>query len=454
MEKGSATNTKTRRGFLADLAHPKPNPVPMTMRTGAHGERVSILGYGAMRLPTKDGGHATGRAGKPGAGASSAAIDQDAVNAHVDYALANGLNYFDTAPVYCMGRSERVLGDALSRHPRNSYFLATKLSNFNESLWSFEKSKGMFETSLKNLRTDYFDFYLLHSIGNGGFKTFSKRYLENGVLDWLVERRAAGCIRNLGFSFHGDPRAFEWCMENHAKYHWDFCQIQMNYVDWLHAKEVNDRNLNAKYLYESLVSKGIPVIVMEPLLGGRLARFNYAMASKLKSMDASVSLASWAFRFCGTYPKVLTILSGMTYMEHLQENVATFSPLKPLAKKELDALETVARLMLQNKTVPCNLCQYCMPCPYGIDIPGVFDCWNTACTGDRLPDDPSAAAYVANRRRFLKEYDAAMPHLRQAEHCIGCGRCVPHCPQRIDIPKQMSEIDLQVAQWRKEERHV
>ena len=444
----------TRREFFAELARPKSATGAMTVRTGRHGEKVSILGYGAMRLPTVDGGHATGRAGKPGDGFSTADIDQNAVNGHIDYALAHGVNYFDTSPVYCMGRSERVLGIAVSRHPRESYFLATKLSNFNSSYWKFEKAKEMFEASLANLRTDYIDFYLLHSIGNGGFETFSKRYLENGVLDWLVEQRAAGRIRNLGFSFHGDAKAFEWCIENHAKYKWDFCQIQMNYVDWRHAKAVNDRNLDAKYLYETLAAKDIPVVVMEPLLGGRLARFNYAVASKLKSMDASASLASWAFRFCGTFPKVLTILSGMTYMEHLQENVATFSPLKPLAKKELDTLEVAAQLMLGNKTIPCNLCQYCMPCPYGIDIPGVFDCWNLACTSDCLPDDPTAASYVENRRGFLKRYDAAIPHLRQAEHCIGCGRCVPHCPQRIDIPKRMADIDGQVAVWRKEERHV
>jgi predicted aldo/keto reductase-like oxidoreductase len=171
-------------------------------------------------------------------------------------------------------------------------------------------------------------------------------------------------------------------------------------------------------------------------------------------MDPEASIASWAFRFCGTFPKVLTILSGMTYQEHIEENLVTFSPLKPLTQKEMDSLEVAARLMLQNKTVPCNLCQYCMPCPYGIDIPGIFDCWNLACTEDRLPEDPSAATYAANRRRFLKEYDRQLPHLRQAEHCIGCGRCVAHCPQRIDIPKQMAEIDAQIALWRKEERHV
>ncbi len=421
----------------------------MTMRTAKNGEKVSLLGYGAMRLPTKDGGHANNWMKD----ASTKEIDQDMVNRHIDYALEHGVNYFDTSPAYCRGESETVLGRALARHPREKFFIATKLSNFAEQFWTLEKSKEMYRKSFENLQTDYIDFYLLHSIGNGGFETFSKRYLENGALDWLVEERKAGRIRNLGFSYHGDPKAFEWCIEHDDVYRWDFCQIQMNYVDWRHAKAVNDRNLDAKYLYETLAAKNIPAVIMEPLLGGRLAKFNYAVASKLKAMDSAASLASWAFRFCGTYPNVLTILSGMTYMEHLEENVATFSPLKPLTQAELDGLEQAAVTMLANKTIPCNLCQYCMPCPYGIDIPGIFDCWNRACTQDRLPEKGSAN-YARHRRAFLKDYDRSMAHLRQAEHCIGCGRCISHCPQRIDIPARLAEIDEFVANLRKEERHV
>ena len=439
----------SRREFLKGVLNGGDGPA-MTMREGPHGDKVSLLGYGAMRLPTLGGGHANNWQKD----ASSKSIDQDAVNEHIDYALEHGVNYFDTSPAYCRGESERVLGIALARHPREKYFIATKLSNFAPQQYPLAESKKMFENSLRNLQTPYIDYYLLHAIGNGGFETFSKRYIENGAIDWLVQERAAGRIRNLGFSFHGDPKAFEWCIEHHDKYHWDFCQIQMNYVDWRHAKETNSRNLDAKYLYETLAARDIPSVIMEPLLGGRLARFNYAVASKLKGMDPSASLASWAFRFCGTYPKVLTILSGMTYKEHLEENVATLSPLVPLTQKELDTLEEAAVLMLANKTIPCNLCQYCMPCPYGIDIPGIFDCWNRACTEDRLPDNPGAKDYAANRRKFLATYDAAIAPLRQAEHCIGCGRCNHHCPQRIDIPARMEEIDNTVANWRKEERHV
>ena len=438
----------TRRDFLGGLVNG--GAPAMTMREDLQGNKVSLLGYGAMRLPTKDGKHANTWA----EGVSSAAIDQEAVNEHIDYALEHGVNYFDTSPAYCRGESERVLGAALARHPRESYFIATKLSNFAPQQYPLEECKAMFENSLKMLQTDYIDFYLLHAIGNGGFETFSKRYLENGALDWCVKLREEGRIRHLGFSYHGDPKAFEWCIEHHDQYKWDFCQIQMNYVDWLHAKEVNDRNLNAKYLYETLAARNIPIVIMEPLLGGRLARFNYAVAAKLKGMDPEASIPSWAFRFCGTYPRVMTILSGMTYKEHLVENVSTLSPLKPLNEKELATLEEAAQLMLQNKTIPCNLCQYCMPCPYGVNIPGLFDNWNKACVEDRLPSDPKAADYVQHRRQFLRSYDVAIPHLRQAEHCIGCGRCLSHCPQRIDIPNRLADMDAFVANLRKEERHA
>ena len=219
----------------------------MTLRENPHGRKVSLLGYGAMRLPTVDGGHANAWAQD---GYSKSGIDQKTLDAQVKYMLDHGVNYFDTSPAYCRGESESCLGRALaaSGYSREDYLIATKLSNFAPQQYPLVKCKEMFENSLKFLKTDYIDNYLLHAIGNGGFKTFSKRYLENGALDWCAELRAAGRIRNLGFSFHGDPKAFEWCLDNHEKYKWDFCQIQMNYVDWLHAKETNDRNLDAKYL--------------------------------------------------------------------------------------------------------------------------------------------------------------------------------------------------------------
>ena len=413
----------------------------MTLRENPRGKKVSLLGYGAMRLPTVDGGHANNwvKAGYSGSG-----IDQKMLNEQVKYLLDHGVNYFDTSPAYCRGESEACMGQALagSGYARGDYLIATKLSNFAPQQYPLDKCKEMFENSLKCLRTDYIDNYLLHAIGNGGFETFSKRYLENGALDWCVELRAAGRIRNLGFSYHGDPKAFEWCLDHHDTYKWDFCQIQMNYVDWRHAKEVNTRNLDAKYLYERLTALKIPVVIMEPLLGGRLARYNYALAKELTPLDPEASLAKWALRFCGTYPNVMTILSGMTRTAFIEENIAVCSPLKPCSEEELAALERAAQALLKLNTIPCNDCKYCMPCPYGLDIPAVLTFRNEVLT----------AKTPLSAREVLKLYAKIVPEeLRRAEHCTGCGRCTPHCPQSIDIPKELAAIDAWIDTLKNEE---
>lgn len=420
-------NLSLRQLFAAVTAAPASAPA-MTMRTARNGEKVGLLGYGCMRLPTVDGGHANPWGDK----ASKTEIDQEMVNAHVDYALAHGVNYFDTSPAYCRGESERVIGAALKRHPRERYYLATKMSNFSALQFSAEASMALFEKSLRELQTDYIDFYLLHSVGNGGMKTFRKRYVDNGMIPWLVEQKRRGRIRNLGWSYHGDPETVDWLLERHDKgeYRWDFVQIQMNYVDWRHAQEVNKRNLDAEYLYRELARRDIPVVVMEPLLGGRLARHNDALASELTPLDPEATLASWALRFCGSFPKVLTVLSGMTFKEHLEENVATFSPLKPLTKRELLALERAACAYLGSGAIPCNSCDYCMPCPYGLDIPALLTFMNRV-RAEKLTD-PKA---------IRRAYAAAVPDpRRRADRCIGCRRCVPHCPQQIDIPKVLDGI--------------
>ncbi len=410
----------------------------MTFRTNpTTGDKVSLLGFGCMRLPTVSGGSA--RSG-------DAAIDQEAVNAQVDFALAHGVNYFDTSPVYCRGRSEHAVGIALSRHPRDSYFIATKLSNQSPDKWPREASMAIYENSFRELRTDVIDYMLLHAVGmgeKGGMETLKGRYLDNGMLDFLLEERSKGRIRNLGFSYHGDIAVFDHLLERHDKRElkWDFVQIQLNYVDWRHAKEVNARNTNAEYLYGELSRRGIPAIIMEPLLGGRLASLNFRAIEQLKRLDPMASIASWAFRFAGTRPGVLTVLSGMTYMEHLQENLRTFSPLKPLGKAELDALEEAAQTILDFPLVPCNTCQYCMPCPYGLDIPAIFTHYNKCLNEGRYADSVTDANYREARRAFLVGYDRAVPKLRQADRCVGCGECVGHCPQRIDIPDQMRRID-------------
>lgn len=401
-------------------------------------EKVSILGYGMMRLPVEGSGTAREN--------PDAAIDQEMVNRQIDYALEHGLNYIDTSPAYCQGLSERATGIALSRHPRSSYYIATKLSNFSPVTWTRKASMEMFENSLKELQVDYVDYLLLHGIGMGadGTKDFYGRYMDNGILDWLVEQREKGRIRNLGFSYHGDIRVFDMLLQWHdeGRYHWDFAQIELNYLDWSYADEINSRNTDAVYLYGELHKRGIPAIIMEPLLGGRLANVPDNIVAKMKEREPEMSVASWAFRYAGTPEGVLTVLSGMTYMENLRENLCTYSPLKPISKEEDAFLMDIAKDIYNLKTIPCNECNYCMPCPYGINIPAIFSHYNKCIKEGNLPNkgnqDPD---YARARRAFLIGYDRNVPRLRQANHCIGCSQCVSHCPQRIQIPAEMRRID-------------
>ena len=396
------------------------------------GDKVSLLGYGMMRLPQ------TGEA-------ADAPIDQEMVNRQIDYALKHGINYFDTSPAYCKGLSEKATGDALKRYDRSSYFIATKLSNFAPETWSREASIEMFENSLKELQTDYVDYLLLHAIGTGsGMKEFYSRFIDNGILDYLVEQKAAGRIRNLGFSYHGDVAVFDRALAWHdeGKYHWDFVQIELNYLDWEHAKQINPENTDAKYLYAELHKRHIPVVVMEPLLGGRLAKVPDFISTKLRQREPERSIASWAFRFAGTPEDVLCVLSGMTYMEHLIDNTRTFSPLVPISEKENRFLMGVASDIVDLKNIPCTGCQYCMPCPYGLNIPAIFAHYNKCINEGNFPNHgPEDTDYKRARRAFLIGYDRSVPKLRQASHCIACGQCVSHCPQRIAIPAQMRKID-------------
>ena len=406
----------------------------MTFRTTpTSGDRVSLLGYGCMRWPTVSSGSARD---------SDDAIDQEAVNRLVDYALAHGVNYFDTSPAYCKGHSEAATGIALKRHPRESYFVATKLSNFAPSTWSREASTAMYRNSMRELQVDYIDYYLLHGVGMGnGMGDFESRYVKNGMLDFLLEERRAGRIRNLGFSYHGDIRVFDYLLSIHDRVRWDFVQIQLNWLDWRHAKEINPRNTDAEYLYGELQKRGIPAVIMGPLLGGRLSKVHDHIVERLKQREPDRSVASWAFRFAGSLPGVLTVLSGMTYMEHLQDNLRSYCPLTPLTQEETQFLYDTADLMMQYPTIPCNDCKYCMPCPYGIDIPGVLLHYNRCVNEGNIPRDRLDPDYRRARRAFLVGYDRSVPRLRQSSYCIGCNECVSHCPQNIRIPQEMARID-------------
>ena len=406
----------------------------MVYRTNQHnGDKVSLLGYGCMRWPqTKDSN------GKD-------IIDQEKVNELVDKALENGVNYFDTSPAYTRGESERASAIALNRHPRKDFFIATKLSNFSN--YTREASIKMYYDSFEEMQTDYFDYYLLHSLGGGGYETFLQRYVDNGVLEFLQGEREKGKIRQLGFSFHGNQECFDKFLALHDKYHWDFVQIQMNYVDWKHADGI--RNVNAEYLYDEISKRDIPIVVMEPLQGGRLSRVPENVAAFLKERDPEQSIASWAFRFVGSHPKVLTALSGMTYMEHLEDNLKTFTAFEALSDDDLEFLEKMAVLMKEYPTVDCNDCKYCMPCPYGIDIPMVFRHYNDCVNSGKVAQSPEQKEYRKLRREYLLGYDRIVPPLRQADHCIGCRQCMPHCPQSLKIPDELHRIAEYVEKLRR-----
>ena len=392
---------------------------------------IGVLGYGCMRWPMKkeeDG---------------SEHIDQEKVNELVDKALANGVNYFDTSPVYLQGDSERATAEALNRHPRESWLLATKLSNFSDA--GYDNSVLMYRRSLQIFKTDHIDYYLLHSIGSE--EDFKTRFEDTGIMDFLLAEREAGRIRNLGFSIHSQQPGFDAMMEKHSRYHWDFVQIQMNYLDWTHA---GGRNTNAKYLYEELTARGIPVVIMEPLRGGGLASLTSSQTEKLKAIEPDLSVSSWAFRFCGSFPNVMVALSGMTYMEHLEDNLKTFLNFKPLVQEEFDLLEEIADESANFPLVGCTGCQYCMPCPYGINIPGVFRFYDKSVIDGTYVKGPEQEGYARARRRYLAAYDKAVESIRQADHCISCGKCASHCPQHIRIPRELARIDKYIEAIKQE----
>ena len=394
------------------------------------GETLGMLGLGCMRLPTKGGGGGGFGRNNP--------LDQEAVNAMVDYAIAHGINYFDTAPAY--GESEVVTGRALSRHPRESFKIATKISNMSGSP-SLEAGRKMFETSLKNLQVDYVDFLLLHNLQNrSGYKS---RFRNNGLMDWLLEQKAKGRIKHLGFSFHGSNADLPGLVD---LYDWDFVQIQLNYADW---KEMSGGwgsgggETSSKFLYEYLVGKGIPVLVMEPIKGGALANVSEGLAAVMRERHPDLTPAANALSFVGSLPGVMVTLSGMSNMEQLKENVSLFTGFKAFDQSEMDFMLTVADLYKSKGQIPCTACRYCMPCPQGVDIPGNFKIFNTASEALTLPDSDKKSV-AAKRRDFLKLYKGQAKGTR-ADSCITCNACLPKCPQHISIPQHLHRISEIVA---------
>ncbi len=400
---------------------PAPGDKIITRSWKSLGDTVGVLGMGCMRFPQKPG---TGRRRE---------LDQDAVNRMIDYALEHGINYFDTAPAY--GDSERATGEALSRHKRKDYLLATKMSNFSTA--DLSACKQMFANSLKNLRTDYFDYFLLHSLS--GVEDFNHRYKDNKLIDYLLELRRKGTIRHLGFSFHGSNEGLRQLLE--LPYKWEFVQIQLNYVDWKEMPlEGSSEPCDSETLYKMLVAKGIPVVIMEPIRGGALANVPAGIKSRIQERFPRLTPAGAALTFASSFPGVMCCLSGMSTMGQLMENVQTFSHFQAFGEDDNAFMADLARLYNANPHIPCTACRYCMPCPHGVDIPGVFGVYNAMSDELRLPDPTNRKAkeYKENRKEFLKRYATLTE--ADASYCTQCNECIPKCPQHIRIPQQMRRI--------------
>lgn len=407
-----------------------------------NGDKISLLGYGCMRFPVLS------TATSPG----SPEIDEPAATALIDHAIEYGVNFFDTAWMYHRGMSQVIMGNALKRHPRSEHFICNKMPTPMRP--TLEVAKETFATQLERCQTDYFDYYLLHAIRTT--QEYKDIYEDGGVLDYLLSEKAAGRIRNLGFSFHGDQESLEYLLSRDVD--WDIALVQLNYHDlmgeykppgWLTAN-VSGIIAEPRWILEKMLPTNIPLMIMEPLLGGRLARLNRMAVNVLQNEIPDASAASWAFRYVGAIPNVVTVLSGMTYMEHLQDNLHTYSPYQPLNDREMAALQRALDYFLNPDIIPCTACSYCMPCKYGVDIPAIFTHYNHCLDDKTIPKGVRNADYARARRAFLVGYDRAVPELRQAERCTSCNICTPECPQNIDIPAELALIGKFAEQLRNE----
>lgn len=368
-------------------------------------QKLSLLGFGAMRLPTLPDGQ----------------IDKAQTFQMVDTAIARGINYFDTAQPYHGGMSEVVLGEALSRHRREDFYLATKFPG--HQIFSEYNPKEVFEEQLKKCRVDYFDFYLLHNVYEHSMGVYTDP--KWGIIDYFVEQKKQGKIRHLGFSTHGSVETMRAFLDI-AGEHMDFCQIQLNYLDWTLQ--------DAKAKYELLKAYNLPIFVMEPVRGGKLASLPEEEMEKLRRHRPNADAVEWCFRFLETLPRVNLVLSGMSNMAQLEDNLETFGEEKPLSEAELSTLFQVAEALKGG--VPCTACGYCMEgCPMGLNIPRMLA--------------------TLNDLTFAKSVNVCMwlqfsPADQQPSACIECGKCVRTCPQGIDVPaslKALSEKMKTVPSW-------
>lgn len=360
---------------------------------------LSALGMGAMRLPTIDG--------------NDAQIDEEKAFQMVDYAMEHGINYYDTAWGYHDGNSELVMGKALQKYSRDSFYLATKFPGYDLS--NMDKVEEIFEKQLEKCGVEYFDFYLFHNVCEMNIDAYlDEKY---GIFDYLMKQKENGRIRHLGFSAHGSCEVMKRFLEAYGK-HMEFCQIQLNYVDWSFQ--------DAKAKVELLREYQLPVWVMEPLRGGKLANMPDAAAEKLQKLRPEEKVPAWAFRFLQTIPDVTVILSGMSSYEQMQENIGTFETDQPLSTEEEKELLAIAEGML-NGVLPCTSCHYCVShCPKGLDIPSLIDLYNEhSFTG---------GGFLAPMALM------AVPEEKHPNACVGCRSCEAVCPQQIKISEAMADF--------------
>lgn len=369
----------------------------------ALGKKISRLGYGGMRFP-KNGDE----------------VDMDAAVQLLRKAYEMGINYFDTAMVYHKGESEKIFGKAFEPYPRDSYLIADKMS-----IWlcsDEEDMKARFYNQLKTLKTDYIDFYLVHSLNRNHYKKVKDLH----CVEFLQQMKQEGKIKHLGFSFHDTYQVFTQILND---YTWDFVQIQLNYLDW--------HNQGAEQLYRELERRNLPVMVMEPVRGGYLATIDSERAKPFLELEPQRSIASWAIRWVESLPQVAVVLSGMSDLQQLEDNVATMTNFEPMNEQELAAIDRVVEEIRKVNEIPCTGCRYCMDCPMGVDIPEIFSIY-------------SQYKIFGKEKAFVQDYEEVVEHGNGAEHCVRCMACTTKCPQMIAIPDKLEMIAKLYAQKKAE----